>query len=296
MASGRSGAFAAPGTFGTFGEDARRRATRRGMSTAHAIALAKENSTKSLPSSAALPASFRTSPIAADGDCFFSAVTHALQRSDSGTRSLITRNALLNSGIDARVVDAMTWEMEWSGRFLRTLVAECVTRSSPRLDDILRFSASLLTMESKEGAVSDDVRHMQQLPGSPLSRAWRGALKRRVSNRHMYWADTFAIAAVEQLLNVRVLAVEDLGRKFIMSYGVEHGSEWAPDRFVTVFKSGQHYSALAVGGASCFTMAEIPPALRQLACDSHLTSSHLEYISLQTQDGDEEGESKATTA
>lgn len=205
---------------------------------------------------------FREIDTSANGNCFFNAVHSAIKTARREDEMVIRQSFLRNSSTDT---DARHARVKWTPQLLRAIVASSVIdmEDDKTVLNIVRTWTELSQVTDEDGRAIGELKHMRHVEGRFGSARWRASMARVLLDRHLYWAEELSVYVVEMLLNVRFLVVEG-GR---IDFTVDHGPDFRPDYFITLLRSGQHYSLLQHkdSGKSVFEFDTIPAVLRKMA-------------------------------
>lgn len=137
--------------------------------------------------------------------------------------------------------------------------------------------------------------------GTLLDRAYRRRLCGRLLDPRRYWGDHYAWQVLETIMGIRLLVVEKTGTNVRDSrgrqvsrslhrvhMGIDHGEDWWPSHFLTLYKAGdgyspssEHYMPLWFGKQAIFAFEDIPSCLVEM-CGRDYGGTARWYVSLRT--------------
>lgn len=226
-----------------------------------------------------------------DGNCFFTAMYHALMTAGPTVRAEMEGRILRHmrrvdiGNILAEDGPAGTFVgVDLSPHLLREVVASAYLLPDAMRDAMAATCAALheaLAEGEGDASVAQDMEHMRHVVGEAGTLPFRHTLYMTMANPAVYWADDMAIMALETVLNAKVAILDRTASRQLVSltFGVDHGALWAPDYVFTVVQRGRHYDHARINGMSCFPIAEVPPQLQDLA-QSCLPNAVHEYMRL----------------
>lgn len=226
-----------------------------------------------------------------DGDCFFSSVALLLKASPADVQATVRRNVEVyieqKFGDHTMSPARAAATHAWTARHLRRMVALSILDGSAEALSALTQWYELA--RSKE--TRPLVPHMNQ---SVMAHAWQSSEFMRavhdvMLDKNTYWADEYAIGALEHILGVKFLIIEIVGshpwdRRARMRYGRDHGPDWTPVVYLLLYQSQEHYEPLMHHKVPAFRFESIPPMIRAMATHDNGNSVR-QYINLRTESG-----------